>query len=157
VAGARANLGIEGKADETFGETIAARLTAAEAYLRENPRSNALARVWELCAAVFNREPEAVGGLRYQLLHATAAALIRAREDGADRVAFIVHEFRSAGTREAQVAANAADLAAFVRALGGAASRIAAGGPLVGPFFVPGNDRVPSDVALYVGKAVCTL
>src|SRR5207245_347078 len=79
-------------------------------------RSKALARVRELCGAIFNREPEAVGGLRYQLLYATAAALIRAREDGADRVAFIVHEFRSASTREAQVAAIGADLASFVRA-----------------------------------------
>src|SRR5712691_10973320 len=104
VAGARANLGLEGKADETFGETIAARLAAAEAYLRENPRSKALARVRELGVAVFNREAEAVGERRYQLLHAIAAALIRARQDGADRVAFIVHEFRSAGVRGVQVA-----------------------------------------------------
>jgi hypothetical protein len=73
--------------------------------------------------------------------------------DGADRVAFIVHEFRSACVREVQAAANAEDLAAFVRALGGDPSPISAGGQLVGPLFVPGNARVPADVALYVGKA----
>lgn len=155
--GARANLDIEGKADETFGETIAQRLAAAEAYLQKNPWSNALARVRELCAAVFGLEPEAVGELRYQLLHAIAASLIRARADEADRVAFIVHEFRSACVREAQAAANAADLAAFVRALGRDPSTICAGRQLVGPIFVPGNARVPADMALYIGKAVCFL
>jgi hypothetical protein len=157
LRGARANLDIEGKADETFGETISKRLAAAESYLRENPRSNALARVRELCAAMFCREPEAVGDLRYQLLHATAAALIRARADGADRVAFIVHEFRSTLARDAQLVANAADLAAFVKALGGDCLLLAAGGQLVGPLFVPGSPRVPADVALYVGKAICDL
>ena len=75
----------------------------------------------------------------------------------ADRVAFIVHEFRSASTREAQVAANGADLASFVRALGGDASAVAAGRQLVGPLFAPGSARVPADVALYIGKAVCVL
>jgi hypothetical protein len=157
VPGARANLDIEGKADETFGETIARRLAAAKAYLRENPRSNALSRVRELCAAVFGQEPEAVGELRYQLLHAVAASLIRSREDGADRVAFIVHEFQSACVRPAQVAANAADLTAFVSALGGDPSGISASGQLLGPFFVPGNAGVPADVALYIGKAICVL
>lgn len=156
VQGARVNLDIEGKADETFGQTIDKELVGAEAYLLKNPRSKKLARVRELCAAVFNREPAAVGGLRYQLLHAVAAALIRAREDGADRVAFIVHEFRSTGVREVQAVANAADLAAFVRALGGDAAPLAAG-KMVGPLFVPGNTRVPADVALYIGKAGCAL
>jgi hypothetical protein len=72
-------------------------------------------------------------------------------------MAFGVYEFRSASMREAQAAANAADLAAFVRVLGGDASAIAAGGQLVGPLFVPGNARVPGEVALYVGKAVWVL
>jgi hypothetical protein len=55
------------------------------------------------------------------------------------------------------VAANAADLAAFVSALGGDPCGISASGQLLGPFFVPGNARVPADVALYIGKAICVL
>ena len=28
---------------------------------------------------------------------------------------------------------------------------------IVGPLFAPGSARVPADVALYIGKAVCVL
>jgi hypothetical protein len=52
VPDARANLDLEARADEAFGETIAQRLAKTQTYLRENPRSNAEARVRELCAAV---------------------------------------------------------------------------------------------------------
>jgi Domain of unknown function (DUF6946) len=84
-------LDVEGKADEPFGPTIAQRLRAAAA----TPRSGAAGRVRDLCASVLSATPDAVGHLRYQLLHAIAAAVQAAADRGAARVAWVVHQFCS--------------------------------------------------------------
>jgi hypothetical protein len=154
IVGRCVNLDVEGKADETFGKTIGARLHSAEGYREQNPRSNAASRVKELSAAVFGREPKAVSDLRYQLLHAVAATAIRARQDGAHQTALIVHQFHSMSLRARQLESNAADLAALVATLGGDPSELETGTRLVGPFFLQGSERIPADVAIYIGKAV---
>jgi hypothetical protein len=152
----RVLLDIEGKADEEFNVEVQTRLSAARQTIAENPRSNALERVHRLSQAIIGVHPEAIGELRYQLLYGTAAALIRACEEGACQAAFIVHEFRSPALCPEALARNAGDLAAFVRRLGKDPRRLSEQS-LIGPFFVPGNDRIPGDVALFIGKAVVDL
>jgi hypothetical protein len=132
-------------------------LTQATKYLEVNPRSKALARIHALSHAVFGVEPGEIGELRYQLLHGVAAAMIRARDEGAGQVAFVVHEFRSPGLSIQKLKTNASDLAAFVRRLGGDPSQLLKDGSLTGPFHAPGNERVPSGVALFIGKATRNL
>ena len=48
---------------------------------------------------------------------------------------------------------NTADLKAFVARLGGNSADVSTG--LVGPFLIPGNDYIPSDIPLFIGKAAC--
>jgi len=143
-AGERVVISVEAKADESFGPTI-------DDYLgTDRPeKSNASARVQQLARAVFGLEAQEIGSLRYQLLHAVAGTLIAAKEHGAEKALFLVHEFLTA-TDRLKVLRNESDLTALLDRFGwdGEFGR----GRIAGPFHVPGGGRVPSDVELYVGK-----
>jgi hypothetical protein len=65
----------------------------------------------------------------------------------------VIHEFRTARTRPELLAANAAELDAFVAAVSGG-SGSSHDGLLAGPYTVPGSDSVPSDLPFLIGKAV---
>ena len=98
-------LAVEAKADESFGETVAEALAAAVDRKLENPRSNGVARVEQLAAALLGprlKGESALGKLRYQLLTATAGALRAGERHGADRV---VYSFTSSGL-DAQPTSN---------------------------------------------------
>jgi hypothetical protein len=95
---------LEAKADEPFGRTIAAELAGA------GEGSNLPKRILSLCQSVLGRPPSAVGGLRYQLLHAVAATLIYAKEQGAAAAVFVVYEFHGPSCSAAKLKHNAADL-----------------------------------------------
>jgi hypothetical protein len=92
-----------------------------------------------------------VGELRYQLLTATAGTLIHARDIHAVAAALVIHEFRPPNIPEELYADNTRDLLQFVHRLGGVA--VAHEG-WWGPFNIPGNDRIPGDIPLYVGKLI---
>jgi hypothetical protein len=77
-------LGVEAKTGEPFGPTVFARLKDGSA----GPR----ARVEQLCRRL-EIAPDAVGALRYQLLHRTVAALIEARRFRASRAVLLVQSF----------------------------------------------------------------
>lgn len=114
---------VEAKADESFGKTIAEELASGQAKLANGKNTNIVKRIHALVLKVFGREVDAqLGALRYQLLHATAGALIESEE--ADIGAFIVHEFvsrsRDAKSRDAKrVETNHEDFSKFVRLLTG--------------------------------------
>jgi hypothetical protein len=153
--GVPALLDVEGKADEPFGPTIAQRAWAAQSELTRNGRSRAMERVESLCSMVFGVGPGEVGELRYQLLHAVAAAVLAARQPGASRVAWVAHEFCSPAASAVRQQANSRDLDAFVKRLGGTV--VPSSGALVGPLTLHSRDASPSGVELYIGKAVCRL
>lgn len=144
-AGEPVVISVEAKADESFGPTIGEYF--AKTARREG--SNAPARVRQLARAVFGVEAEEIGSLRYQLLHAVAGTLIAASEHGARRALFLIHEFLDA-TKAVNVHRNAADLEAFVRRLGWKGE--VGAGRIAGPFRLPGGERLPGDVELFVGK-----
>lgn len=138
---------IEAKADEEFGRTIAQRLRARSAG------PNVRRRIASLSNSLFDPPPPDLGPLRYQLLHAIAGTLIFAAEQMAAAAVFIVYEFDGSSCSEQNLTRNAADLDAFVKALSPAATHIEPG-QIAGPFRVPGGGRVPSDIPLFIGKAV---
>lgn len=139
-------ISVEAKADETFGETIAARLSKTV-----NPRSNLPKRIRRLTLALFGTTPEQIGELRYQLLHGVAASLILASQQKAIAAVFVVFEFRSSICTEENFKRNSRDLDAFVCRLGGAPIKPSV---LQDPFNVPGNHLIPSDIPLYIGREI---
>ena len=135
-------LAIEGKADESFGPTVAAAASSPEPSRRPE-------RVRRLLLALFgSSDLVELGDLRYQLVHAVAGTVIEAGLRHADAAVFVVHELVSPSCRSENLARNQADLDRFVARL-----HHEPGSNLVGPIAVPGGDRVPSDIPLYVGKA----
>lgn len=137
---------LEAKADEEFGPTIAERLHAKSAG------PNVRRRISSLSQSLFGPPPLNLGELRYQLLHGIAATLIFAKEQNAAAAVFIVYEFKGPSCSEQKRKANAGDLDAFVAALSPSASPLKTG-QMVGPFSVPGSDRVPANIPLFIGKA----
>jgi hypothetical protein len=86
-------ISIEAKADEPFADQLVGQYYDRH---RTVPGSNLPARIDGLTRALFNTELDVrTRSLRYQLLHATAGALIEAKKRHADVAVFLVHEFIS--------------------------------------------------------------
>ena len=95
-------IGVEGKAEEPFGQTLTQRIA-------ERSEGGALAaRLARLCALLRVEWPE--GALRYQLFHRAAACLIEADRYGAKRALLLVHSF-------SERQSSLGDFKAFARAL----------------------------------------
>jgi hypothetical protein len=153
-------LAVEAKADEPFAETVAQTLAAALERKLKNPRSNGMARVEHLAAAILGpRGPKElhVADVRYQLLTACAGALREAERKRVTRAVLLVHEFVTSKTDDENHRRNAKDLDRFVQRLSHDQEASVPGGSLVGPFTIPGRPLLNSAVKLYVGKATRVL
>ncbi len=106
-------VGVEAKADEPFGLTIAERLSLVKGKV-----SNVPSRITNLSRAVFGSDlDEMIAGLRYQLLHALAGTMIEAIRRQVDLAVFVIHEFATSQTSSRLQANNRSDLARFVSRL----------------------------------------
>lgn len=139
-------IGIEAKADETFGKTVERTLQAAGKELERNPRSKRVQRIRGL-AATFGLDLDRPGipGLRHQLLTLTAATVAEARRQSADRAVVIVHELVSDLVNAGCRARNARDLDRFLEAAFGHPDPLRPG-TVAGPF------RMGGLRALHFGK-----
>jgi len=137
--------GVEAKADETFGQTVAEYATDASAGAAERLRLVTRA----LTGSTPSERPD-LDPLRYQLFSGVAGTLAAARERGAKQAVFVVQTFRTPLTDDARIAKNDADLRAFITTALGAHPRDLTAP--VGPIKVPGGGKVPGDVPLWVAK-----
>jgi hypothetical protein len=149
----RTVINVEAKADEAFGDLI------GEYYDRKmGSGSNVPARIRQLSLALFGREPdETIRKLRYQLLHAAAATLIEANENGAEMGLLLIHEFHSTNLNRDKLSQNATDWQNFVHAFLEFATARIEENQILGPVSVPGGGRVPNSVPLYLGKLITNL
>jgi hypothetical protein len=145
---------VEGKADETFGDSVRDTLRAAEARRERGEATGAPERVQDLVASLVPEGAGSPADLRYQLLTATAAVLADAARRKARKAVLLVHEFVTDHTQDAKHDANAADLNAFVAKVSGGAHTSIAAGEAIGPIHVPGPPLVEYPVPLYIAKAV---
>ena len=160
VGAKRMVINVEAKADEPFSEVIGEYCDQAAAPRPDGhtSRSNVPARIHSLSRALFGREPdETIRKLRYQLLHAAAATLIEAKENGAELGLFLVHEFRSASLNRNKLTQNATDWKNFVHTFPELAAARIEENQILNPVSVPGGKYVPHSVPLYFGKLVTEL
>lgn len=166
---------IEAKADESFGGTIARELSAARkrASKREGGHTRFPERLDWLTRTLLGLRAfeddqhkvlaKAVADLPYQLLPAIAGTLLEAGYQRASKAAFVVHEFRTRKTTDANLDANADALNRFLRVFlsaNGASideSFALENGHIVGPILitprlVTGTDKIPGDIQLFIGK-----
>jgi hypothetical protein len=95
-----------------------------------------------------------LGDLRYQLLTAVAGTLAYAVSINAQRAVFVVHEFITSETDDANHRINEIDLDNFVARLSAGRIAFLADRVLIGPIHVPGKPLFPNPPPLYIGKAV---
>ena len=153
VGAKRMVINVEAKADEPFGDVIGEYLDR-----KTGSGSNVPARIRQLSRALFGREPdEAIRKLRYQLLHAAAATLIGAKENGAEVGLFLIHEFHSTSLNRDKLKQNATDWENFVHAFPEVASAQIEENQILGAVSVPGGGRVPHTVPLHLGHLVTHL
>jgi hypothetical protein len=166
---------IEGKADESFGGTVAQELRRAKkrAAERQGGQTRFPERLDWLTHSLLGRRAfedgqlrvpaEVVADLPYQLLPAIAGTLLEAEDRKASRAVFVVHEFRTKKTNDANLDANADALNRFLRIFLSANGASIGGnfelrcGQLVGPISVTdrhvgGTRKVPRAISLFVGK-----
>jgi hypothetical protein len=152
VNGRSALLGVEGKADETFGSKYVSEALAAAPDSSDVPK-----RVEGLVRAVFGRPLPEPSTIRYQLLYATAGTVVEAALRECSEAIFLVHVFRTARTTDANHARNDRDLDVFVSLLLGGGELELTSGEVVGPFGILGSAGVPATDRLFVGKVVTDL
>jgi hypothetical protein len=146
-------INVEGKADEPFGEVIGAYYDQ-----KTGSGSSVPARIRQLSLALFGRVPdESIRKLRYQLLHAAAATLIEARDNGAELALFLVHVFRSTNLKRNKLAQNDGDWQNFEHAFPQLNTARIEENMILGPVSVPGHGRVPHSVPLHLGKLITAL
>ena len=106
---------VEGKADETFSQTISKYEEDAQKKWEENSQSQAVNRLVELKKMIWDRRtPPNVGDLRYQLLSGLAGTGIQAAQDGSSTAVFLIHVFETSETLSFERARNDHDLYRFV-------------------------------------------
>jgi hypothetical protein len=138
AAGGPTVVGLEGKADESFGETLDGFGRAARRRAESGETTNAPQRLDGLLADIAGTTLEArpeLGRLRYQLFTGVAGTLAAAGPD--DQAAFVAHEFKTQRTTQRRRNANAADIASFVEQVFGRAVPAGKEWWLVGPFRAP--------------------
>jgi hypothetical protein len=132
---------VEGKAGESFGETV-------QIWIRENGSAESLARkekrLLALCQTL-GLSQEAAMPLRYQLLHRTASAIYEAKRYRTKLAVMLVHSFSDDEN-------GFSDFIAFLTAVG---FRAPTAGVLAGPVTLDGislyagwvNDKAPAEPA----------
>jgi hypothetical protein len=151
----RVPLSLEAKADESFGEFVSKVLLKAACKIAQELPTGAIERVQRLASALLpprgGGDPH-LGGLRYQLLSATAGALAFAKQENAQIAILLIYEFRNGNLCPRKLADHKRDLNQFVSRLSGGRYKEVDFGTLVGPISVPGSERIPADIPLYLGK-----
>lgn len=150
--GGRVTVGLEGKADETFGQTLRSYAAASQRLIDQGKTTNAHLRLDELTTAlvrVTSSKEQGLMQLRYQLFSAVAGTLAAAEPDSTHAV-FVVHEFITERTDAQLRAGNAAALSDFVERLFAIRPPTGESSWLLGPFHVPAERW--AHLSLWIGK-----
>lgn len=143
-----AALAIEAKVEEPFGSIIGKILKPKTG---KGPSPGTIARIRALREALCQSlDKSSFLKLRYQLLYGVAAALCHAKAQGCPAAIYVVY---TVGKPSAEKwTDNQKAYCDLLSTLGAASPDRIHEGELFGPVTVNGNDYIPKDVELYVGK-----
>lgn len=146
-------ISIESKVDESFGKTIGGYYLEIEKKKQNGESTNADKRIELLRNAIFPKiKPETFKLLRYQLLIAIAGILIEAKRQRARKAIFLVQTFISENMSSKLHRQNQRDLDFFMELISDGNHCIVHDNDLFGPFLFAGNEFIPDDVELWIGK-----
>ena len=158
-------ISIEGKADEPFGDTVenelqkALRRPATEFPQRLEWLTQSLLGIPAFIDSQNKQLNPAIKSTGYQLFAGLAATLLEAKDRGARKAIFIVHEFRTRKTNDAKLLTNAENLELFLRLVLGSNGvvndgfKLEVGRLLRFPILARRiQPPLPWDIPLYIGK-----
>jgi Domain of unknown function (DUF6946) len=161
AAGGRTVVGIEGKVNETFGQTLAEYDRAARRTSARGESTDASERLDNLTNALGgwflpdeDEDETRLRSLRFQLFSALAGTIAAAGEERATQAVLCVHELVTPLSDTAARTSNAADLRNFAQAIAPRAEPVSAENAwIVGPGTVAQRTvRLPSSVSFYIAK-----
>lgn len=145
-------ISVESKVDEAFGIKVGDYWKDILSK-KATTTTNADIRIKLLKNALFiNPSSSKVDQLRYQLLTAIAGTLSESKKQKTKKAIFVVQTFISSGMDSKKYRQNQHDLDYFLEVFTYGKHKIIHDGNLVGPFTVPGNDNIPNNVELWIGK-----
>ena len=146
-------ISVESKADESYGQTIGPYLKLIRRKKEEDENSNADYRIEDLRKAIFPQTDNIVyESLKYQLLTAIAGTLREAKIQGAKRAIFLVQTLKTSNINEGKNRKNQRDLDHFIEVICSEEHSSIRDNDLFGPFKFTGNQFIPDDVELWIGK-----
>lgn len=145
-------VGIESKVDEAFDKTVEKRYNDAIIEKSNNNASKAKERVEELVTTLFNQKNDVTNQLKYQLLTSVAGTIAEAKKNHCKKAVFLVQTFLSQQMDSKKHRQNQRDLDLFIEAISNGRFKIIHDGDLLHIGNVPGNEFIPNDVELYIGK-----
>lgn len=146
-------ISVESKVDESYGQTIGPYLKSIRRKKEGGKASNADSRIEELRKAIIPQfETNVFESLRYQLLTAVAGTLREAKMQGAKRAIFLVQTLKTSNINEGKNRKNQRDLDSFIKVISNGKHPNIRDNDLFGPFKFTGNEIIPDDVELWIGK-----
>jgi hypothetical protein len=147
---------IEAKVDETFGnETLESYFLKAKLKQLNGINTKVTNRIEDLIKAIFTKPfSNSITSLRYQLIHAIAGTLAEAKIQKANKAVFIIQKFLTDNVDSKKVEDNDNEINKLVKVLSNSQISKINHNELYGPFLVPGNLFIPSDIPLYIGKVI---
>lgn len=142
------SLAVEAKVEEPFGSIIGEKLAPKTG---KAPSPGTSARISALKEALCQSLDESSFlKLRYQLLYGIAAALCHAKTHSCPAAIYIAHTLGRPSAKK--WTDNQKAYCDLISALGATSTDQIREGELFGPVTVNGNDYIPKDVELYIGK-----
>jgi hypothetical protein len=146
-------ISVESKVDEPFDKQIGPYLAKIKLKKAKGEKSNADFRIEKLKLAICpNVKREVFELLQYQLLSAIAGTLVEAKKQGAKKAIFLLQTFISLNMDQKKHQKNQQDLDCFLNAISNGKHCNIQDNELFGPFRFAGNEFIPSDVELWIGK-----
>lgn len=147
-------ISVEAKVDEPFDND-----KVGSAYMKglmkrlNGENTNAPERIEKLIEALFDKPySNKIIKLKYQLLHAVAGTMAEAKKQTASKALFVVETFLTPDINMEKNRENMNDLDRFIREISSNNIKHIHKGEIHGPFYLPGNRFIPSDIALYIAR-----
>jgi len=149
----RVVISIESKVDESFGNTIGSKLRVIEKLKQKGTPTNVDKRIEILKRAIFpNVYQDIFESIRYQLLTAIAGTLSEAKKQEAKKAIFIVQNLPTSAVPSKKHLNNQLDFDYFIKVLTNGNHHSISDNELLGPFLFTGNDFIPNNIELWIGK-----
>ena len=144
---------IESKVDEPFDKTIGPYLKAIKRKKENRENSNADYRIEDLRKAILPQVDNIVfESLKYQLVTAVAGTLREAKIQGTKKAIFLVQTLKTSNMNEGKNRKNQRDLDHFMEVISNGKYQNIHENDLFGSFKFTGNQFIPDNVELWIGK-----